>query len=111
VSPTNYFDSEPRPQQTGFVNLAEVYADLATGDRLARALNVNKFRLKNWMVHRDKFQSPLPVLRFGHIDVYSIVEWQDWLVRWEKLNSGDRRVVESRAHGAGEAFWSYFEGE
>lgn len=90
-------------------SIAEVYADLGSRQDISRVLNVSPYRVNNWLVRRDEINSPRPVRRLGHVDVYSMQEWRDWFDRWcANRAEDDHRFANPKPHGSGEQFWDYF---
>lgn len=105
MSPTNYFNSPDDKPWT----LADIYDDLGTREDIARALNVSKIRVTDWINRRDKVNSPQPLRRIGYRDIYSIQQWKDWFRHWQKKHDGDKRTLNYVPHGSGESFWTFFE--
>lgn len=89
-------------------SLAKVYADLGTRTDVAKALDVTEWRVNRWIERRAKVKCPMPVKRLGHIDAYSLAEWKTWYGRWISREKKDKRVSETKLHGSGESFFTYW---
>jgi hypothetical protein len=86
--------------------LAQVYADLGGKAEIGRTLNVTKARVHKWVSSKEQIGAPRALRRIGNVDIYSMQEWKDWFVKWEKLHPG--QFGNTRPNGHGEDFWKYF---
>ena len=107
MSPTDHFADD---EHDGPWTLAQIYDDLGSRDDVARALNVTRSRMHDWMRRRETNNSPHPIKRIGHVDVYSIQEWRDWLRRWEAAHADNKQFQKVKPHNsAGVNFWEYLD--
>lgn len=88
--------------------LKQIYDDLGTKSDVARALDVTQWRVNKWIERRDKIKCPLPIKRLGHIDVYSLQEWKAWYGRWLCHWEPDKGYRNTKVHGEGESFFTYW---
>jgi hypothetical protein len=84
---TNWFNwqdpGEPDPDLQVWT-LADIYADLGTSTDVAAYLNVDRTRVRHWVVRSHITDSPKPVAKIGSFNVYSKVEWADWFENFLK---------------------------
>lgn len=91
--------------------LADIYNDLGSKTDVAKALDVNIYRMQRWVTRRERINSPHPIRRIGHVDIYSIQEWRDWYEAWlDRKRVGrrpDSKWVNATPYGHGTPFFTH----